>query len=567
MIWKYRPINKTLALELATSLGQPYKYGEFLTARGFESPTEVSKFLTQDLSSLPSPETMPGLLKATELLLWARRENKIVAIAGDYDVDGLTATALLTRVLTAYGLKVISRVPNRLTEGYGLSSLAVSELVAKGAGLLVTVDCGVSDKEAVETANRAGLPVVITDHHQLPPVLPEAVSILNPHLGGGWEKDPLAGVGVAFILAWGLKMALKKEGLEFPNFSLVENLALVALGSIADLAPLKGPNRVLVQFGLNFLAKVNWAGLTALRKKALKNEEFISTRDVGFRLAPRLNAAGRLGQTEVALDILLEEDPDKATALAERLEALNRTRLSDQTKLLAEALDGLEEEDMVFGEKRTVVLAGPGWPKGLLGLVATRVVEATNRPTIILSIDGDMAVGSGRSVSGFNLFQALEPTRDLCLSMGGHAMAAGLKIHVDNLRDFKAAFEEAAARQVPLDREASLDVDFDLDLADLDIVGERLAQLEPFGHSNPNPVAVVKNVQVLEVAPTKSGGDKHLTVRLFDGSSKVKLIGFGLAPRIQEIGNRLDVAVTLDTERFGRREPNWRLLDFKRPTA
>ncbi|MDR1577209.1 MAG: single-stranded-DNA-specific exonuclease RecJ [Deltaproteobacteria bacterium] len=565
MNWKYRPIDPVLARSLAQGLGQPYKCGEFLTARGFGLVSEVREFVTGDLKNLPAPETMPGLNAAVALLLEARKENRLIAIAGDYDVDGLTSTALLRRVLTDFGYQVITRVPNRLSEGYGLSTLAVSELIAQGAGLLVTVDCGVSDWAAIDLAAQKGLPVVVTDHHQLPPKLPKAKAIINPHLGGGWEKNPLAGVGVAFMLAWGLTKALKKEGLTL-SVPLVENLALVALGTIADLVPLKGVNRILARQGLNFLAQIAWPGLAALRKRALKNNgEFVSTRDVGFKLAPRLNAAGRLGQAEIALELLLATDHTQAEALADKLEVMNKTRLRDQMALLEQALETLADQELESGGGRVVALAGDGWPRGLLGLAATRVAEITNRPTIIFSLEGDLAIGSGRSVPGFNLFMALEPLRDLCLSMGGHAQAAGLKLVKQALPRFREALEESASLQPPPEPEPLLEVDLVVDLPDLALIGPILVKLAPFGPSHPAPVAVIKNAHVLEAAPTKTGGDQHIMVRLFDGSSRVNLVGFGLAPRLHEIGSRLDVAVLLETERFGRMEPNWRLLDFKSP--
>ncbi|MDR2141998.1 MAG: single-stranded-DNA-specific exonuclease RecJ [Deltaproteobacteria bacterium] len=564
MIWNFRPYDPGLARVLATELGRPLKFGEFLTARGFRGAQEARDFLSGELRGLPAPETLPGLERAVELFLEARRQKKIVAIVGDYDVDGLTATALMWRILRDLGYEVITRVPNRLTEGYGLSPLAVRELLERGAGLLVTVDCGVSDQEAIELADQAGLPVVVTDHHQLPPKLPKAQAILNPHLGEAWKSHPLAGVGVAFMLAWGLQRALKREGVEL-SVSLVEHLALVALGSVADLAPLRGPNRILVRHGLNFLARCAWPGLVALRRKALRNEGQVTTRDVGFRLGPRINAAGRLGQAEIALELLLATDQAKAEELAERLEALNQTRLREQSRLLEEAMEKLADQELESEGARVVVLAGAGWPRGILGLAATRVAELTNRPTIILSVDGDLAVGSGRSVAGFNLFEALEPLRDLCLSLGGHAQAAGLKIQVAQLPRFRAALEVAAQRQAPPPVEPELDVDLLVDLPDLAVIAPILAKMEPFGPSNPAPVAVARGTAVLEASPTRTGGDQHMMLRLFDGSTRVNLVGFGLAPRLPEIGSRLDVAVMLETERFGRPEPNWRLLDFKAP--
>ncbi|MDR1086602.1 MAG: single-stranded-DNA-specific exonuclease RecJ [Deltaproteobacteria bacterium] len=566
MLWKYRPFDPDRARLLARNLSLPVKCGEFLAARGFSEEWQVNNFLSGDLKKLPAPETMPGLDNGVRLILEALDSDKTIAIAGDYDADGLTATALLYRVLKAAGARVLTRVPNRLSEGYGLSVTAVTELKEEKADLLITVDCGISDFEAIKKAGELDLPTIVTDHHRLPPELPPAAAIINPHLGGGWEENPLAGVGVAFMLAWGLIRVLKNRGREL-NISLVENLALVALGTIADVAPLVGPNRILVTHGLNFLAKLNWPGLKALRKRVIKKEGYVSVRDVGFGFAPRLNAAGRLGETDVALDILITENHAEAERLAEKLENFNRIRLKNQNALLEEALEQLAEQELDIISARTVVLAGEGWAKGLLGLVASRIAETTMRPTILMTVEGGLATGSGRSVPGFNLFQALDPLRDLCKSVGGHAQAAGLKIDPDKIDAFREAFERSARNQDPPEAEPQLEVDLVANLPDLEQILPVLAKLEPFGPGHPAPVAVLKNVRVLEAVPTKSNGDQHMHLRLYDGLTKVGFVGFKLAPRLHEIGTRVDVAVQLETEKFGQHEPSWRLLDFKTPAV
>jgi single-stranded-DNA-specific exonuclease len=320
---------------------------------------------------------------AVEQLFTAFSENRLVAVSGDYDADGLTATALLKRVLTSLGLKVLTRIPHRLEEGYGLSPEAVREMAGMGASLLVTVDSGVSDVEAAREAERLGVSMIITDHHELPPELPKVAAIINPHLGGGLSSaSPLAGVGVAFMLAWAARKAFQAKGLALGAPPLVETLALVALGTIADLAPLVGANRTLTRHGLDFLSTSEWPGLAALRRiSRLAPQAKLSVKDVGFKLAPRLNAAGRLGSAEPALELLLAEDQAKASELARRLDDLNRLRYETQGLLVDEAMEMLEFESRA--DDRTVVLAKAGWPKGLLGLAASRVAERRDRKSVV----------------------------------------------------------------------------------------------------------------------------------------------------------------------------------------
>ncbi|MDR1079932.1 MAG: DHH family phosphoesterase, partial [Deltaproteobacteria bacterium] len=435
----------------------------------------------------------------------------------------------------------------------------------RGAGLLVTVDCGVSDVEAVETANTIGLPVVVTDHHQLPPVLPPAEAILNPHLGGGWERSPMAGVGVAFMLAWAVQRALKFKGI-CPEMRppLVEHLALVALGTIADLAPLTGVNRTLVRHGLRFLSKTSWPSLSALVSSSrLDDPGSISVRDVGFRLAPKLNAAGRLGSADPVLELLVTDDPLRACALADFLDSVNRDRYEGQRKLQSAVLAKFEAEGGAGG--RTVVLAGENWPKGLLGLVASRVAEHARRPTVLLNLDGDLASGSGRSAGGFDLFSALSHARELCLSMGGHSEAAGLKLRRENLAAFKAAFEEGALLQPEPPEDDELEIDLECALDDLVPLGGALSDLEPFGQGHPAPVAVVRNVKVTDVAPSRNSGDRNLTFRVSDGLQNYSMTAFDLVSRLPEVAPVMDFALVFTGSHWGPRDPGWKLLDFKRP--
>jgi single-stranded-DNA-specific exonuclease len=511
------------------------------------------------------PEQMPGMNEAVEAFIRARRNGDTVAVYGDYDADGLTATAVLMRILTSLGYKVVCRIPDRLTDGYGLNPAAVEELYNSGARLLVTVDCGVSDMEAILLANKLGLPVVVTDHHQIPPVLPPAQAIINPHLGKGWEVSPMAGVGVAFMLAWAVFRALVHRGeVEERELKpqLVESLSLVALGTIADMAPLTGVNRILVRNGLKFLAKSTWPSLMALKHAArLDKEPAITVRDVGFKLAPKLNAAGRMGSAKPALDLLISDDSRSAGILAGRLEELNKSRYEGQTRLFNAAMEKYNELD--FRDKRTVVLAGEGWPKGLLGLAASKLAEITRKPVVLLNLEDGIAGGSGRSAPGFDLFTALSAARGCCISLGGHSEAAGLKLKEENLEAFKQAFEESAARQPLPAPESELIIDFEAELSDLPVLFEAFSDLEPFGQRHPSPTAVLRNVKVADASPAKTNGDKHMVLRIIDASGPLSLVGFNLSPKLNEVEPLMDLALSYDTTVTHSRLPGWRIVDFK----
>jgi len=567
MIWTLRHIDPDLARQLAADLGQPLKVGEFLAARSFTGAEEVRSFIRADFKELPGPRTLTDMDKALERLLRAREANELLAVCGDYDADGLTAAALLTRGFRELGHRVLVRVPNRLTEGYGLKPGAVLELIEQGASLIVTVDNGVSDYEAVAAAVNAGAEVIITDHHQLPPKLPPALAIVNPHRDSAWRQSPPAGVGVAFMLLAALKRRYQEAGLlsngQGPDL-MAEYLPLVAIGTIADLVPLTGPNRILVRHGLKFLAESRQPGLAALKKIARVTGEKVCPKDVGFRLAPRLNAAGRLGSADPALELLLAEDEAPAALLAARLEELNRTRHQGQNKLCAEALERLEEE--ISPDSRTVVLGGEGWPRGLLGLAASRVAENTGKPTVLFSLDGDQAVGSGRSAGNFNLYSALNELRHLFLSFGGHAQAAGMTLERSRLAELQAGLEELAQALPDFSDEAELLIDLSAELSDLDSLARPLAALEPFGQAHPAPVILIRRARVTDARPTDSGGDQHMKLFLGDGLNRLTVVGFGLAPRLCEVSREMDLALTMESQEYrGTSTINWRLLDFKAP--
>jgi len=568
MIWRFRHIDRQAAARLAADLGQPLKMGEFLSARRFQEAGPVREFVRADLKSLPPPSSLTDMDKAVERLLKARRDGELTAISGDYDADGLTAAALLARGLKELGIQTLVRVPNRLTEGYGLKPEAVEEMAGRGVRLIVTVDNGVSDLAAVERARESGLEVIITDHHRLPPRLPPALALINPHRNKIWQDNPPAGVGVAFLLLAALKRRWQEAGLLGPNEgpALLEYLPLVAIGTIADLAPLQGPNRILVRHGLDLLASTSWPGLTALKKVSRLSTERVGGRDVGFRLAPRLNAAGRLGSADPALNLLMAETDEQAGRLAVQLDDLNHQRYKGQNDLCREVLERLELE--ISPERRTVVLAGSDWSRGLLGLAASRVAEKLRKPTVLFRLENGLAVGSGRSYGGFNLYRALEGLRPLFVSFGGHAQAAGLTLDADLVEEFGAGLEEAAQAEPDFSAEPEMEVDLEVALGDLESLAEPLAALEPYGQGHPPPILVIPRARISEARPTDRGGDAHMKMVLQDNLTRLAVVGFNLADRLGEVGPEMDVALGLEMSEYqGRLSHSWRLLDFRQPES
>ena len=564
MNWKFRRIDNAVAQRLANDLGQPLKMGEFLAARKFNTAEEVLVFIKAEMKNIPSPYTLTDMDKAVERLLRARLNQETVAICGDYDADGLTASALLTSGLRELGVTVITHIPNRLTDGYGMKEEAIPKLIEAGATLIVTVDNGIAGHEAILAATCAGVDVIVTDHHRLPGNLPGALAVIDPHRDLEWQKSPPAGVGVAFFLLVAFKRKCQETGLhgEGDGPNLMDYLPLVAIGTVADLVPLTGVNHILVRHGLNFLASTKHPGLAALKKVTEVNGATVSARDVGFRLAPRLNAAGRLGSADPALELLLTKDFAQAGRLALKLEKINQERYKLQGRLFEEALERLEME--ISSDSRTVVLAGNDWPRGLLGLAASRLVEASQKPTVLLSIEDGLAVGSGRSAGNFNLYGALRELEHLFISFGGHAQAAGMTLKEELLGELRDGLEEVAQEQNDFQNEVNLDIDLVVELGGLEALARPLASLEPFGSGNPAPLVVVAGAQINDARPTASRGEQHMRMSISDGLTRMWVTGFNLAPRLSEVERDMDVALRLDTSEFkGKTYHQWQLVDFR----
>jgi single-stranded-DNA-specific exonuclease len=536
-----------------------------LAARGHAEPAAAEAFLAARLADLPDPFTMKGMDAAVARIARALEAGERIACYGDYDVDGVTSTALLTGFLRAAGADVVTYTPHRLVEGYGLNREAVAKLAADGVRLLVTLDCGITSVEEVRTASALGLDTVVVDHHTVPVALPAAAAILNPHQDGcGYPTKDLAAVGVTFALVMALRKRLRETG-RFgearaePN--LKEALDLVPLGTIADVVPLVGANRILVRWGLETLERSRRPGVRALKRVAgIVEGTPISAGQVGFRLAPRINAAGRLDDAGRGVRLLLSTDADAADALAQELDRENQARQEIERRIMDEAL--AEATDRVAAGVRGLVLARDGWHAGVVGIVASRVVERFHRPAVLIAMDGGAGKGSGRSIEGFHLYDALAACSAHLARFGGHKHAAGITVERERLEAFRGAFEAHAAAHVR-DEDLVPRCRIDAWIDDRDVnerAADDLSRLGPFGAGHPEPVFALRAAAAK--ARTVGAGGQHLKLVL--GARGVDAIGFGMGDRVALCGGPLEAAFSLGFDEWdGRRRLQLRLKDVR----
>jgi single-stranded-DNA-specific exonuclease len=528
-LWQFKTPNHQLAEELESYLTIPPLVALILTTRHVTSHGQAKDFLYSRLKDMHSPYQLPDIDKAVSRIADAIVESEQIAVYGDYDVDGITGTALLVHFLSSLGGRVRWHIPHRIKEGYGLNTEALKNLHSQGVTLVVTVDCGSTDYEPIQLARELGMDIIVTDHHNLPDIPPDANVILNPKVHKEIpELADLAGVGVAFYLATAIRAHFRRKGRwsnsEQPN--LKKYLDLVALGTLADMVPLTGTNRILALTGLSELARTPRFGLRALKETCGLRGGKISNWDVLFRLGPRLNAPGRLGSGDPALRLLLATEAAEAQTLAQQLERLNRQRQSVEDQLLAEALSVIES-NKDYEQSSSLVLASPGWHKGVLGLVASRLTERFNKPTILLTLVDELWEGSGRSVGNFDLYQALARCRDHLVRFGGHRLAAGLGLTQSQLPRFRPAFEEVVKGEItPQDMTRTKKVDAVVHLEE--ITPELMTYLEtmqPYGVANPEPIFCCRDFQVEDSQILKGS---HLRLRLRQDKARLTGIGFNL---------------------------------------
>ncbi len=539
---------------LAAKLRLPTLVAKLLTQRGYWDLSPASTFLEPRLSQLYDPALMPGVVRAAQRLSRAVQERQSIVIYGDYDVDGVTASAVLWHVLRLAGARADIYVPHRIEEGYGLNNQAIHRLAANDP-LIVTVDCGITGSEPARVAKEAGIDLIITDHHDFEPpelqALPEAHTLVHPRLPGSqYPFGGLCGAAVAFKLAWQFaKVHCGSERLpeEF-KFLLLDLLGYVALGTVADVVPLVDENRVLAACGLGRIKQTRFAGLNALIDASGLRGEKIDAYHVGFVLGPRLNACGRMGHAEHAVRLLTDAGPEDARSISAFLAKENDRRRLIEREVFDDAKQMIQTAGYDSIDHRAIVLAKAGWHPGVLGIVASRLVDVFARPVVMLNFQEQptscQAHGSARSVDSVSIYEALEDCATMLTSFGGHAMAAGLRLNADRVEPFRRRLVEFVNGRIgPEDLVRTIEIDSVCTLADVNVdIFDQIYRLAPFGRSNPWPVLCVQGVRNDRPAQRIGHRGGHLRLILRQGQRLVSAVAFGMG----ELADRLPAGVMLD---------------------
>jgi len=554
--WKIAAPSEA-ASQLASSLKTSPLLAQILLNRGLADAPLCQAFLAPNWVHLHQPSQLCNIDRAAERINKAIQAGENIVIYGDYDVDGITATAILCHAIGILGGKVSYYIPHRIDEGYGLNSDALKQLAQSGAKLIISVDCGVTAIEEVKALCESGVEIIITDHHEWrsceddeKPILPNCLAVVHPRLGNPPYPNPnLCGAGVAFKLAWAIGKAnagAPRVSDEFRTFML-EATALAALGTVADVVPLKGENRTLVHFGLMQMEKTRLTGLRALIASAGLTAQKLDSYHVGFLLGPRLNASGRMGHAALAVEMLTTSDEGRANEIAAYLETQNRERQVIERQIFDEALEqattlGLDKDDC-----RGIVLASENWHSGVIGIVASRIVNRFNRPAVMIALNNGHGQGSGRSIPGFHLAKALHACRNHLEGCGGHEMAAGLRLESSKLENFRAAFCQHAKQMVTdemLEEEVRLDC-----LAALNQLSEalvtQLQRLGPFGTGNPKPTLFCPGVEIAGPPRRVGKNGNHVQLQVKQNGTFMRCIAFNKGDWCDQLqsGMKIDLAV------------------------
>ncbi len=537
-LWRLLPHDRGAIDGLARALNVSPIVAQLLLNRELREPDPARRFLTAPLGGLYEPERLPGVSEAAGRLLQAVRDKRKICIYGDYDVDGVTGTAILLNILGLAGAEVCYHIPHRLKEGYGLNSEALRELAQAGTRVVVTVDCGIGGFAEAEEARRLGLELIVTDHHEPRGPLPAAAVLVHPRLPeAAYPFGQLSGSGVAFKLAWAVAKRHCGSDKVTPPFreALLDGVTLAALGTVADVVPLSDENRIFVRHGLARLRRHPILGLQALLERSgLHQKPNLDAMDIGFGLGPRLNAAGRLGTARLAVELLTTRSADRAKQLANYLEEQNQQRQTLERRILSEAREQAES----CNGTPALVLSSPHWHPGLVGIVASRLVDLYGRPALLIALrEAETALGSGRSIPGFPLHEALAECAGDLLSHGGHAAAAGFRIDPPAIAAFRQRFFAVADRILgpdPAPRPLLLDAEVPLAALTPGLV-QALTHLEPYGAGNPQPLFLTGALQIVGEPRRVGGGDRHLSFRVRQGGRDFRAIAFSMGDRLEEL--------------------------------
>lgn len=517
--WVSEKCDIRAAERISAGLGISLNIAKILLNRGMDTPGKCEDFLNPSINKLNDPFLLKDMDKAVKRIKKAIENKEKIAVFGDYDVDGITSTAIMMKYFASVGADAFYYIPNRLSEGYGINDSALTEIKEKGAKLILTVDCGITACEEIKKAYEMGIEVIVTDHHKCPDTLPVCEAVLNPKReDSGYPFSELAGVGVAFKLS----CALGCEGELFD-----EILCLTALGTVADIVPLVYENRIIVSCGMKKIREGKCPGINALIEEACLEREKTDSRTLGFQLAPRINAAGRMGSPEKAIELFLSEKINDTARIASYLNNENLKRQTVEKEIYEEALAGLEADKEMKNED-IVILSGDGWHSGVIGIVASKICEETGKPCVMVSFDGDEGKGSLRSIKGFNIYEALLSLSSYLIKFGGHELAAGLSIKKSEFEDFrKAFFRYAKEKNEGKKLIKELFIDAELTERELNTAfAYQLEALEPFGMGNPEPVFVIKNARVRKSTDFKEG--KHLRLSVMKKGTYLDAVGFSM---------------------------------------
>ena len=569
--WKFHPEQAEARELLCRELGISRRLATLLLNRGQATPEQADGFLNPSLHDLPNPFQLSGMKAAVERLIMAFRKKEKIFIFGDYDMDGIAATAILVDFLRRVGFVVDYSIPSRLVDGYGLNHEAIDRAAEKGATLALTVDCGISNREEIEHARSLGLDFIITDHHQVPEQIPAAVAVINPH-----QKDcdypftELAGVGVAFNLMMALRKGLREAGLA-SDVNLLQYLDLVALGTVADVMPLTGVNRILVAYGLNEINQARRCGLRALLQACrFTRGQQISARDLAFRLAPRVNAVGRIADAGSAVALFLSRDRAQAGQLADFLVECNKNRQEIEKEIFRQAEERLAADEKL-AEARVIVLASTDWHPGVVGIVSSRLAESHGKPTLLLALDDEnIGRGSGRSIPGLDLVRALELCGARMQRFGGHAQAVGLTIAANDIDELRNRLDSYLAEHEPRpETHPELWLDGILEAGEIttELIND-LDRLQPFGYGNPEPAFALTGVKVARATPLHANGRRHFKFSFQLPRRKPLLpgIAFNFSGPAPQSGAHLDLAFTPEENVWrGNPELRLKLIDIRQP--
>lgn len=533
--------------EKVEKLQEKYKLNRLLstllTNRGITEEAEITKFLNPKRSDFYDPFGMPDMEKAAERILKAIKDKEQIIIYGDYDVDGITSVTVLKSFLEERGIQVNVYIPNRLNEGYGLNKTAMEEIAKQGNKLMITVDCGITAVDEVEYAKTFGIETIITDHHEPAEELPKAIAVVDAkRKDNKYECRNLAGVGVVFKLIQALSIKLGLDPKEYLKY-----LDIVCVGTISDIVPLTDENRVIVKLGLKLVEQTKNLGLKEILQSCGYSK--INSTTISFGVAPRINACGRMGHQEEALNLLLSKEENEVKELTQKINEYNKTRQEIEKNIYNEAVEQIEKEGL--DTQNTIVVSGKGWHHGVIGIVSSKITELYFKPSILLCEEDGECKGSGRSIPGFDLHEALMECNDTIDKFGGHAMAVGINIKKEKVEEFKEEFEKIAKEKevdkiIPI---LNLDAEIKLDDVNKEMV-DSLKELEPFGEDNKMPIFAFRNLKIDSIRSLSDG--KHLRLSVKDNKNIINAIGFNMGTLVDtyRIGDRVDIAGNLEINSF-----------------